>query len=87
MPRKLSDGGVQYPDGLVTLNGWSFATQATVNPIAADLAAVSATAGRFCIYMKNQKLVIAYNLAGTVNYLRIALDGSATSWGHNSTPP
>ena len=39
------------------------------------------------IYMKSGKLVVAYNNAGTANYLSIPLDGSTVAWTNSSTAP
>lgn len=38
-------------------------------------------------YMKSGKFVVAYNNAGTINYLSIPLDGSTTTWTNSSTAP
>lgn len=46
------------------------------------------TAGAdFAMYRKNDKLVFAHNVAGTINYLSIPLDGSTTTWTQNTTAP
>lgn len=46
------------------------------------------TAGAdFAMYRKNDKLVFAHNVAGTINYLNIPLDGSTTTWTHSTTAP
>lgn len=39
------------------------------------------------VYMKNDKFVIAYNNGGTMTYIKIPLDGSTTTWTHNTTAP
>lgn len=46
------------------------------------------TAGAdFAMYRKNDKLVFAHNVTGTINYLSIPLDGSTTTWTQNTTAP
>lgn len=46
------------------------------------------TAGAdFAMYRKNDKLVFAHNVAGTINYLSIPLNGSTTTWTQNTTAP
>jgi hypothetical protein len=42
---------------------------------------------RLGLYMKNGKIVIAYNNAGTVNYLSAPLDGSTATWTNGATAP
>lgn len=42
---------------------------------------------RMAIYMKNDKIAIAYNNAGTANYAVLDLDGSDTTWANSSTAP
>lgn len=42
---------------------------------------------RAAIFMKNNKISVAYNNAGTRNYVTIDLDGSDTSWSNSSTEP
>lgn len=42
---------------------------------------------RAAIFVKNNKFVIAYNNAGTINYATLDLDGSDTSWANGSTTP
>lgn len=38
-------------------------------------------------YNKNNKLVFAFNNAGTMTYVSIALDGAATTWTQSTTAP
>ena len=46
------------------------------------------TAGAdFAQYRKNDKLVFAHNVGGTIYYLSIPLDGSTTTWTHSTTAP
>lgn len=42
---------------------------------------------RVAAFMKNDKIVFAYNNAGTINYLSCALDGSTVTWVNSSTLP
>jgi hypothetical protein len=39
------------------------------------------------MYRKNNKLVFAYNNAGTLTYLAIPLDGTTTTFTHSTTAP
>jgi hypothetical protein len=64
----------------------------TIAEQSSDIAAADVTSGanakdRVAYYMKNDKLVFAYNAAGTVTYLSIPLDGSSTTWTHSSVAP
>ena len=71
------------PEGQSTPEGWQIATEASANPTIANLASLS----QFAIYMRADKFVIAYNNAGTITYIKIAMDGSATTIVHNTTVP
>lgn len=62
---------------------WFKVLEATVNPAVADLT----TLGAMAIYMKSDKLVIAYNNAGTVTYISIPMDGATTAWTHSTVAP
>jgi parallel beta-helix repeat protein len=42
---------------------------------------------RAALFVKNNKLVIAYNNAGTLTYLTIDLDGSDTTWAQGTSTP
>lgn len=70
-----------------------FGTGLQVSEVASDPTAASLTSGsnakdRVRMYMKNDKLVFAYNDgAGNVNYLSIALDGSTTAWTNSNSAP
>lgn len=57
------------------------------DPSAADLTSGSNAKDRFQVYMKSDKIVIAYNNAGTVTYISLPLDGSTTTWTHSTTAP
>ena len=71
------------PDGQATIEGWQIATEATTNPTTANLATLS----QFAVYMKADKFVIAYNNGGTMTYISIDMDGSDTTWTHNTSAP
>lgn len=58
-------------------------TELSADPGTGDMTTLAHAA----IYMKNDKFVIAYNNAGTMTYVSIALNGSATTWVHNTTAP
>lgn len=57
--------------------------ESSANPAIGDLTANAAVA----MYNKADKLVFAYNNAGTVTYLTIPLDGSSTAWTHSTVAP
>lgn len=57
------------------------------DPSAADLTSGANAKDRVQMYMKNDKLVFAYNAAGTVTYVSIPLDGSTTTWTHSTSAP
>ena len=63
--------------------GWLVGQEFTTDPGTTVL-----TAGAdFAMYRKNDKLVFAHNVAGTINYLSIPLNGSTTTWTQNTTAP
>ena len=65
-----------------------YPAEQTTDPSAADLTiAGSNTQDTFALYMKADKLVVAYNRSGTVNYLTIPLDGTTTTWTQSTTAP
>ena len=65
-----------------------FAAETTTDPSAADLSIAGSNAqDTFRLYMKNDKLVIAYQRSGTVNYLTIPLDGATTTFTQSTTAP
>ena len=72
-----------WPEGVSTIEGWQIATEARANPTTANLSSLN----QFAMYMANDKLVFAYNNAGTITYIKLAMDGSATTWVHNTTAP
>lgn len=61
--------------------------EVSTDPTAALLTSGGNSLDRVLAYMKNNKLVFAYNNAGTVTYLKFALDGSATTPVHDTTAP
>lgn len=67
----------------ISTNGHFGLYEVSFNPSTADLAANAAVA----IYNKSDTFVIAYNNAGVITYLKILLNGSATTWTHNTTAP
>ncbi len=63
-------------------------TELSSNPAAADVTSGSNAKDKFALYMKADKLVIAYNDgSGTVTYLTIPLDGSTTTWTQSTSAP
>ena len=67
----------------ITNTGHIIQQELLVDPGTGDLAANFEVA----IYNKNNKLVFAYNNGGTITYVSLALDGSATTWVHSTTAP
>lgn len=57
--------------------------EADADPGTSDLDSLDS----FACYMKNNKFVIAYNNGGTMTYITIPMDGSTTTWTHNTTAP
>lgn len=64
-------------------NGWALLDEQDADPTSTQLDSLDSGA----IYFKNNKLVIAYNNGGTITYVTIPLDGSTTTWTHNTTAP
>ena len=62
-------------------------SEVSADPTASVLSSGSNVKDKLGFYMKNDKLVWAYNNAGTVTYLSIPLDGSTTAWTHSTTAP
>lgn len=69
------------------LGRWVVSREVSANPVAGDLSAIGGSTGQAAWYIKANNFVIAYNVAGTVNYLSIPLDGSTTTWANSSIPP
>lgn len=63
--------------------GWFVSDEADTDPGTSVLDATDSMA----VYMKSNKFVIAYNNAGTITYISIPMDGSTTTWTHNTTAP
>lgn len=53
----------------------------------AGLTAIGSAGANVAQYVKNDKLVFAVNIGGTVNYLTLDLDGADTSWSWSTTAP
>lgn len=66
----------------------SYFIETSSDPSASDVTIAGSNAKDvFKLYMKNDKLVVAYNNSGTVTYLSIPLDGSTTTFTHNTSAP
>jgi hypothetical protein len=66
----------------------SYLVETGTDPSAAQLTVAGSNAkDTLGVYMKNDKLVFAYNNAGTVTYITIPLDGSTTTFTHSTTAP
>lgn len=63
--------------------GWIVQDELDANPTTTELDASDSVA----IYNKANKFVIAYNLAGTINYLVATLDGSTATWTNSTSAP
>ena len=63
---------------------WS---EVSADPSASDLTSGANAKDRMAIYMKSDKVVIAYNHSGTVWYLSCGLDASGGTWTQSSTAP
>lgn len=68
-------------------NGHFRLAELAADPSAADLTSGANAKDRLAVYMKSDKIVFAYNNAGTVTYVTLALDGSATTWVHSTSAP
>ncbi|MDR6305896.1 parallel beta-helix repeat protein [Nitrobacter vulgaris] len=64
-------------------SGWIIADEQDADPTTAELDANDSVA----FYSKANKLVFAYNNAGTMTYLSLPLDGSSTAWTHSTVAP
>lgn len=62
---------------------WQVQAEAATDPGTTQLVA----GNHFSLYRKNDKLVIAYNNAGTITYLTIPLDAATTTWTQSTTAP
>jgi hypothetical protein len=63
--------------------GWILQDEQDSDPTTTELDASDSIA----IYNKSNKLVVAYNLAGTINYLTIPLDGATTTFTQGTVAP
>jgi hypothetical protein len=69
---------------LQSLTGaWVIQDESDANPTTSDLDANDSVA----IYNKANKLVFAYNNAGTMTYVTLDLDGSDITWAHGTSAP
>ena len=73
----------RFTRATTTGGGWMTMDEADANPGTGDLAADEEVA----MYRKADKLVFAYNAAGTMNYLVFTLDGSTTTFTNSTTAP
>lgn len=67
--------------------GHAVLSELAADPSASDLTSGANAEDRVAIYMKNDKIVFAYNRAGTVTYLTCPLDGATTSWSQGTGAP
>ena len=67
------------PEGELLLRGWTGTTTVATG----DLASQSDVA----FYVKGNKIVIAYNKAGTLRYLTYDMTASAGTWADGTTSP
>ena len=78
--------GTATPLSRLHINGqsaWIIQDEQDTDPTTTELDSLDSIA----IYNKNNKFVLAYNNAGTITYISIPLDGSTTTWTHNTTAP
>lgn len=66
-----------------TGGGWQIMDEADSDPTTTELDANDSVA----MYNKNNKLVFAFNNAGTITYISIPMDGSSTTWTQSTTAP
>jgi hypothetical protein len=79
-----ADGATSLTERLrLNCKGHMVQPETATDPATGDLSADAAIA----IYNKNDKFVIAYNNGGTLTYISIPLDGSTTTWTHNTSAP
>ena len=64
-------------------SGWIIQDEQNTDPTITELDANDSVA----IYNKNNKLVFAYNNAGTITYLTIPLDAATTTWTQSTSAP
>lgn len=62
---------------------WFCLPEVASNPTTSVLSSLTQAA----IYMKADKLVIAYNNGGTMTYISIPMDGATTTWTHSTSAP
>jgi len=64
-------------------NEWITATEQGSDPSTTILTSLN----KMAMYMKNDKLVFAYNNGGTITYITIPMDGTSILWSHSTTAP
>lgn len=70
------------------IHRFGFLAESSSDPSASDLTVAGSNVQDVAaVYTKSDKLVIAYNRSGTVNYLTIPLDGSTTTFTQSTTAP
>lgn len=75
-------------DGIISVHSAPIRLyELSANPSAADLTSGANAKDRLGFYMKNDKLVFAYNNAGTVTYISLPLDGATVDWTHSTSAP
>lgn len=81
--------GTTSPEGKLHVNGRIHLTELGTNPAASELTSSASYnyKDRVAMYMKSDKLVIAYNNSGVVTYISIPMDGTTTTWTHSTTAP
>lgn len=80
----MATGNVIRERVAIKNQGWLTMGEVSVDPQNGDMPVLASVS----IYMKNDKLVIAYASTNTVmNFITIPMDGSTTAWTHNATPP
>jgi hypothetical protein len=78
----LTKAGTKNRSIRINKGGFEWATQETANDGTSQLAASAAS-----VYIKGGNLCFAYNDAGAMRYLYIALTGTGTTWTHSTTGP
>lgn len=80
---KFYPGGVSSPTTALLPVGHLWMSELATDPSSAYFS----DRGDFALYMKNNKLVIAYKNSSTMTYITIPMDGSTTSWTHSTSAP
>lgn len=81
----------ESPQGKLHVDGRFHLSEQAANPIGSDLTSTTYDypTDRVAVYMKANKLIIAYVVDGssTVHYTYLPLDGSSSTWTHTTTAP